>query len=530
MNEIRKPFNEVLSKEQIHNLYVKCNYDKNNEELYFESNDFIDGFALILYGERDIELDINYSNIIDTNGNFIDILLDKNIKYSNGEIVKLKDEDKGSYFFEISRIHESKYKNKQLYSNQETSYFVIKVNRYPNNRDGVALDLYYVISPRLDVIATFTDTNTWENEFGGYKNCNVYTKREFYFVNEEREFLIFSQKLITNSGEDGFFDYSDYTFDEEDYDEEDFDEEDFDEETMKKVIAKYKGELDEDDEEYDEIPDVEDINFFFEDTTNKLYKDVFKEKFHTLYGIIDCKIKSNKQLSPFTDNLSMAYNIIWKRWRADKDGQSFCMYHYGWSFDDKRFYGYVLHDKFLQYPPRVKGLTLKYLYKFYPKKLKWMSDNEIILIPNNLLDTLGNSKLIRSIRLNQEIHLSYSAICSITDTVESSEYCGVVSSYQGKTLTQIIYTKGGTKHLVDLLESGKLEIDRNVLEDLSKNAFNDIEKKCYGILISVIDDIQLNKERYDAWAQQQMDEESIREANRQFNDMMNDFDAWGNID
>lgn len=159
-----------------------------------------------------------------------------------------------------------------------------------------------------------------------------------------------------------------------------------------------------------------------------------------------------------------------------------------------------------------------------------MSDNEIILIPNNLLDTLGNSKLIRSIRLNQEIHLSYSAICSITDTVESSEYCGVVSSYQGKTLTQIIYTKGGTKHLVDLLESGKLEIDRNVLEDLSKNAFNDIEKKCYGILISVIDDIQLNKERYDAWAQQQMDEESIREANRQFNDMMNDFDAWGNID
>ena len=104
MNEIRKPFNEVLSKEQIHNLYVKCNYDKNNEELYFESNDFIDGFALILYGERDIELDINYSNIIDTNGNFIDILLDKNIKYSNGEIVKLKDEDKGSYFFEISRI------------------------------------------------------------------------------------------------------------------------------------------------------------------------------------------------------------------------------------------------------------------------------------------------------------------------------------------------------------------------------------------------------------------------------------------
>lgn len=75
MNEIRKPFTEVLSKEQIHNLYVKCNYDENNKELYFECNDFINGFALILYGERDIEFGTDYSNIIDTNGNFIDVLL-----------------------------------------------------------------------------------------------------------------------------------------------------------------------------------------------------------------------------------------------------------------------------------------------------------------------------------------------------------------------------------------------------------------------------------------------------------------------
>lgn len=551
MNEIRKPFTEVLSKEQIHNLYVKCNYDENNKGLYFECNDFIDGFALILYGERDIEFGTDYSNIIDTNGNFIDILLDNNIKYSNGEIVKLKDEDKGSYFFEISRIHENKYKNRQFYSNQETAYFVIKVKRYSNKRDDVDLDLYYVISPQLDVIATFADTNTWGNEFDGYKNCNVYTEREFYFVNEEREFLIFSQKLIANSEEDGFLDkhlaeldpiaYDDIMREcNPDFDSNSFnyfyhlnctfDEEDLDEETMKRVIAKYNGELDEDDEEYDEIPDVENIHFFFEDTKNELYKDVLKKFYHTLYGIIDCKIKSNKQLSPFTDNFSMAYNIIWNRWREDKDDQRFYMYRDGWSSDNKRFYGYVLHNKFFQFPPRVKGFTLKYLYKFYPEKLKWMSDHEIILIPNKLLDTLGNSELIRSIRLNQEIHLSYSEICSITDTVESSEYCGVVSSYQGKTLTQIIYTKGGTKHLIGLLKSGKLEIDRNVLEDLSKNAFNDIEEKCYGILISVIDDIELKKEQYDAWVKQQMDEDYIREANRQFNDMMNDFDAWENID
>lgn len=543
MNEIRKPFTEVLSKEQIHNLYVKCNYDENNKELYFECNDFIDGFSLILYGDRYIEF-ADYSNIIDTNGNFIDILLDNNIKYSNGEIVKLKDEDKGNYFFEISRIHENKYKNMQFYSNQETAYFVIKVERYSHKE--VVLDLYYVISPQLDVIATFTDTNTWGNEFDGYKNCNVYTEREFYFVNEEREFLLFSQKLIANSKEQGFYNEHLAELDPIAYDDimrecdPDFDSDrfnyfyhlnnTFDEETIKKVIAKYNGEIDEEDEEYDEIPDVEDIHFFFEDTTNELYKGVFKKIYHTLYGIIDCKIKSDKQLSPFTDDFSMAYNIIWNRCRADKDDQRFSMYHNGWSSDNKRFCGYVLHDKFLQHPPRVKHFTLKYLYKFYPKKLKWMSDHEMILIPNKFLDTLGNSELIRSIRLNQEIHLSYSEICSITDTIESSEYCGVVSSYQGKTLTQIIYTKGGTKHLIGLLKSGKLEIERDVLEDLSKNAFNDIEEKCYGILISVIDDIELKKEQSDACGKQQMDEDYIREANRQFNDMMNDFDAWGNID
>lgn len=206
MNEIRKPFSDVLSEEQIRDLYAKCNYDKNNEDLYFECNDFINGFALILYGERDIEFGTDYSDIIDTNGNFIDILLDKNIKYSNGKIVKLKDDDKGSYFYKISRIHENKYKNDNFSSSIETAFFVIKVTRYSNKRDEDTLDLYYVINPKLDVIATFADTNTWGNEFDGYKNCNVYTERDFFFINEEREFLIFSQKLIANSEEDGFVD------------------------------------------------------------------------------------------------------------------------------------------------------------------------------------------------------------------------------------------------------------------------------------------------------------------------------------
>ena len=84
--------------------------------------------------------------------------------------------------------------------------------------------------------------------------------------------------------------------------------------------------------------------------------------------------------------------------------------------------------------------------------------------------------------------------------------------------------------MVSLLKTGKLYIDKSVLEELLKNAFNDIEKKCYSILISIINNIELEKERYNDWIQRQIDEDDIKEANRQFNDMMNDFDAWGNID
>lgn len=547
MNEIKKPFSDVLSDEQIHNLHVRCGYDENSRESYFICNDFINGYALIYYGEGDVEYGTHYSNVIDTNGNFIDVLLDKNIKYSKGNIVKLKDEDKGSYFFEISRIHENRYKNSS--SSIDTAFFVIKVTRYSNKRDEDTLDLYYVINPKLDVIATFVDTNTWGNEFDGYKNCNVYTERNFFFINEEREFLIFSQKLIANSEEDGFVDkhlaeldpiaYEDimreYNPDFEDNSFDNFyrlnctfDEEDFDEETIQKVIAKYNGKLDESDEEYDEIPDVEEINFFFEDNNNRLYKDVFNEFYKTLYGIIDCKVKSTKQLLPFTDNISKARSIIQARWQ--ETNQRYNLYGQGWDYDDKYFHGYVLNSKFFDYPPRVKGFTLKYLYKFYPNQLKWMSDHGMILIPNHLLDTLGNNEFTRNVRLNQEIHLSYSRIEFVSDCLNSTEYNGVVSSYQGKTISQIIYTKGGTKHLAGLLKARKLYIDKYVLEELLKNAYNDIEEKCYSILISIIDNIELEKEKYNDWIQHQMDEDSIKEANRQFNDMMSDFDAWGNID
>lgn len=487
MNEIKKPFSDVLSDEQIHNLHVRCGYDENSRESYFICNDFINGYALIYYGEGDVEYGTHYSNVIDTNGNFIDVTLDRNIKYSNGKIIKLNDNEKGRYYFEISRIREVGRNIGAYFSDIDTDFFVIKVTKCLK---GYENDTYYVINPQLNVIATFLESNMWGQEFNDRINI-CHTECDFYFINEEREFLIFSQKIIGDS-----------------------------EEIMQKIVIKYKDKLD----------------FKGQYTSISSEKYILHSEncivfYWICYGIIDCKIKSAKQLQPFTDNNSVVKHIIQHR-QENNENQRFLSHSYGqgWDYEDKHFYGYIMYDERFRYPLRVKGFTLKYLYEFYPNRLEWMSDHGLILIPNNLLDTLGNSEITRHIRLNQEIHLSYSRIEFVSDCLNSTEYNGIVSSYQGKTISQIIYTKGGTKHLAGLLKARKLYIDKYVLGELLKNAYNDIEEKCYSILISIIDNIELEKEKYNDWIQHQMDEDSIKEANRQFNDMMSDFDAWGNID
>ena len=468
-------------------MHVRCGYDENSRESYFICNDFINGYALIYYGEGDVEYGTHYSNVIDTNGNFIDVTLDRNIKYSNGKIIKLNDNEKGRYYFEISRIREVGRNIGAYFSDIDTDFFVIKVTKCLK---GYENDTYYVINPQLNVIATFLESNMWGQEFNDRNNI-CHTECDFYFINEERDFLIFSQKIIGDS-----------------------------EEIMQKIVIKYKDKLD----------------------FKSQYTSISSEKYipHSencivfywiCYGIIDCKIKSAKQLQPFTDNNSVVKHIIQHR-QENNENQRFLSHSYGqgWDYEDKHFYGYIMYDERFRYPLRVKGFTLKYLYEFYPNRLEWMSDHGLILIPNNLLDTLGNSEITRHIRLNQEMHLSYSKIESVSDCLSSTEYNGIVSSYQGKTISQIIYKKGGTKYLACLLKAGKLYIEKSVLEELLKNAFNDIEEKCYGILISTINNIELKKERYNDWLQRRIDEDNIIEVNRQFNGMMSDFDAWGNID
>lgn len=545
MNEIRKPFSEVITEEKMDNLYRRLAYDKDDNDTFFEGNDFINGLALVKSGVRDAYyFDDEVSYIVDTEGKFVDISLDKNIKYSNGEIVTLDESDRGSYFFKVERIWERKFENNKEVEccRIETSFFVIKVKRYSNRRNEAAVDLSYVINSKLEVIASFSDTNTWGNEFDGYKNVNIYTERDFYFIDKRRDFMVFSQRLVANSEDNGFYERHMYGLEPNEFEDlmqEDelfsfvydnsIEEEEIDDELMQKVVAKYNGELDENDDEYDDIPYLEDIDFFFEDTKNEFYKDVFTKIYKTLYGIIDCNEKAAQQLLPFTDKMSKVSNLLWARLYTNKDIE-FRLLNYGGDPGDIRYRGYVLQNKFFEYPSYVKGFTLKYLYKYYPKQLENLGNGYSVLIPNKLLDTLEDSELTRKIRLNQEVHLTFSDICSVAAPLKSSEKYSIVSSFQGKTIDEIVYCKGGTKYLVKLLELGKLKVEKSVLLDLRAKALNDIEEKCYNILLDVIEDIKWKQSKYDDMIQKELDEYNIREVNREFNDMMNDMDAWGNID
>lgn len=81
-----------------------------------------------------------------------------------------------------------------------------------------------------------------------------------------------------------------------------------------------------------------------------------------------------------------------------------------------------------------------------------------------------------------------------------------------------------------LLKKGKLFIENEVLENLISQSFNTVETNCYKILLSVIEDNEEAEEREREWIQEQLDKDYIKEANNEFRDMMDDFDAWGNID
>ena len=72
MHEVFCKFDDTLSDTQITELYRRCNYDKDDEELYFISHDFINGYSLIEYGDNDYEFGKQFTNIINKNGELVE--------------------------------------------------------------------------------------------------------------------------------------------------------------------------------------------------------------------------------------------------------------------------------------------------------------------------------------------------------------------------------------------------------------------------------------------------------------------------
>lgn len=95
------------------------------------------------------------------------------------------------------------------------------------------------------------------------------------------------------------------------------------------------------------------------------------------------------------------------------------------------------------------------------------------------------------------------------------------------------------KYLCTLIKCRSLFVNLDVIEELKKEHSGD---KSYLKKLSSVEDeavcyqaeyqemIRCDKAMYDSYIEGLSEEEEIKEANRQFNEMMDDFDAWGNID
>ena len=81
------------------------------------------------------------------------------------------------------------------------------------------------------------------------------------------------------------------------------------------------------------------------------------------------------------------------------------------------------------------------------------------------------------------------------EPLSSSDYLGITSTYNGMTLDEIVYKKGGTKYLVNMIKYANLEIDTNVIYDFMQNTPNAIELKCYNIILAHILDKEERKSR-----------------------------------
>ena len=502
-------FEEVLSERQqakvysiCKNLYSMCKDLFEKEDMhYFEAGLFINNLCIVSYGGDWHE---PHTILIDDKGDLVDVDLDKSLKMSKGKIVTLTSEDNVGYFYDIYRIPQKTHYlwgwGSEVNGNTETSYIAIKITHYTK---GDYSGSTFIIDSKKHVVANFLNLDTYK-DIEGYGICHVYMEREFFFLTDERYFFVFSQRLMVEKDNNPIYGWD--------------------------MIDDMKGEY------FKESPKCE-----WKMDEDEWIETLQQDFFETFYGIVDCSNFASGQLLPITNELSTVEEIIHDRCNKINPCEELPIYNQGWSDDDMDFKGEII-DNGLLYDnvTRLKGLSIRYAFKYYPELVLKSVQEEMILIPNDVLDTLDNNEYLRNIHILQEQHLQYNCISSIHDSLRSSDAFGITSMYNGMTLDEIVHHKGGTKYLVNMIEKTNLEIDTNVLYELKQRASDCIEMKCYDILVTHI----LYKKERKEWFEELLDEERIRNESRQEQEDIErdmyyalggyDYDSWkqagGDID
>ena len=158
------------------------------------------------------------------------------------------------------------------------------------------------------------------------------------------------------------------------------------------------------------------------------------------------------------------------------------------------------------------------------------ASSQFAMIPLNLMNKSGKADYVVT---GQWAKKAYK---------EASRYgnANVVASSEDKTFSyipkldpvvdnEIIYDYEDVNYIVSLTDSGRIEIDKGILED----AINEGDSE-YSVILDSIEshEAEIEEREREEWErfQWEMEQDCIRQANRDFEDMMNDYDAWGNID
>ncbi len=211
----------------------------------------------------------------------------------------------------------------------------------------------------------------------------------------------------------------------------------------------------------------------------------------------------------------------------------------GWTinwYDEPSFLGPIIRKRkeILEYGA-FAGWKVEDLIFYYPAYILQQVREDKIFIADSFFrkNRFRLSLTEKLIRRHQDQNLQFESINCIDDVISTSnnfhDGTKFSSLYEGKTLGEIIYDYEDVNYIVSLTDSGRIEIDKGILED----AINEGDSE-YSVILDSIEshEAEIEEREREEWerVQWEMEQDCIRQANRDFEDMMNDYDAWGNID